>query len=71
MENSGFSVDSSKSAIEVQQDGCADELSLVEALNDTSFCDISTLEDDKSEFSNSSDREIADFLMKEAGLYFR
>ena len=40
------------------------------ASNDSSLLgDISALdvEDDQSEFSNTSDREIAEFLMKEAG----
>ena len=67
MENQEFAVgDSSNSTVQQHE---TDELPPVQELNDTSFCDISALEDDHSEISNSSEREIAEFLMRESGLY--
>ena len=68
MENQEFAVeDSSNSTIDVQQHDI-DELPPVQELNDTSFCDISALGDDNADVSNSSEREIAEFLMRESGL---
>ena len=48
-----------------------DEFQPVEKLNNAPFYDVSALEENKSEFTDSSNIGIAEFLMTDAGTSLR